>query len=305
MKFEDLIITEGNNHSETGYFHFEVKDNFPKSRGHGTDSNKNTALTKSLHEYIERLYFNEYFHTKVSQSEPLTSNGFACHLTNEMAVKSAECELFERDILISHWIEKIPSYWLFNSDLNKYTSKEIVNTLEKLLKLGFDFQIGIMAEVNKNIVMVGKIKLTNPLCGYVIVSACDESIQKTIPKIVNDFIRVADLLLGRLKNNLNLFKKLDESQVVRPEDHLEFYLNPTNWENNSWFLESANEIKSYQFNSSEFRSQKSSKILSWTHYIVQSQNNQLQQLFFGKTNENKINFKRIQKILNWGLHPLA
>jgi hypothetical protein len=305
MAWSDLIIIEENSLSDTGFFHFQVRDSLLTTSGYGTDSNKKVALAKACHEYAERKAFKIYNSETNLDKIGITSNGFACHYSHENACLSAENELFERDILIAHWIEKVKPLWLSDQELIKQTNSKTHLLTTKLKQQGFNFRVGILAFVNNRAVSIGTITLQNGEIGHAVATACANTLSESIVKIFADLVRVADLILGRKKQCLPLYHNIAELDLQKPQDHLEYYLNPTSWMGLDWFFESSDDIRSYNTQPTIFYPQLTCSDLNWHHTVIRAVNNSLQGLFFGPTLISKINGDRISTIQNSKPHPLA
>lgn len=303
MVWQDLIVIEENNLSNTGFFHFQVHGPQSTVSGHGTDPDN--KLAKACHEYAERKAFMSYDNKINTERTGVTSNGFACHFSYEKACLAAENELFERDILISHWIEKISPIWLNEHELIKQSDNNTILLITKLKLLEFNFRIGILAFVNNRVVVIGTITQQDGQIGHAIATACSNSIPESIFKIFTDLVRVAVLLLGRKKNNLPLYHLINECDLQKPQDHLEYYLNPNSWTGLDWFFDSSSHVRHYNALRSTFYKKPSCSDLNWEHTVVQAVNNDLQNLFFGPTTIAKINSNRILNIENMKPHPLA
>lgn len=73
--------------------------------GYGDAESPELAKAKALSEAIER--FTLFYSIKNGVRAP-TSNGWACHITNEEAILAAACELIERDVALSSWLNLGP-----------------------------------------------------------------------------------------------------------------------------------------------------------------------------------------------------
>ena len=305
MSLTGLNIIEEINISNTGYFHFKVTDQRNEHTGHGTSSDRNVTLLKASHEFAERKVFKLFEGTDSNKCVGRTSSGFACHFSFKEASVAAENELFERHVLLSHWFEKVRPKWLTIEELPESAPTLNMLPIVSLIRLRFELKFGILGLINEKIVVVGAIWFQDGRTGPAIATACDNSFVDGVNKVLSDLIRVADMLLSRKVHNQPLYIEIKEDQIIRPQDHLEFYLNPNSWNGNEWFFESSDEIKSYETTATVFQELPSCSDLSWSHVVVKAFNPELQHLFFGITTPSKIASNPIGAFLNLKPHPLA
>jgi hypothetical protein len=73
--------------------------------GVGFADQATSAMQSAIGEAVERFCFGQ---TKLTAPEMQTSNGWAAHVTETLAMESAVSELVERDAVLVHWLSKTP-----------------------------------------------------------------------------------------------------------------------------------------------------------------------------------------------------
>lgn len=282
-------------------FHHKTFIKNENVHGYGTSTNKSISILKSINEAVERYYFKEVY-SKLGHE---TSNGLSCNSNEERAIDSAKFELIERHLLLTHWFQKISPYWLSTEQVLDFLGSGESCSVLKIAELySYNLKVGIIGIVNNVHVVIAAVKKNN-ITGYAIATSADINVSIAVSKCLEDSIRVMDLIEGRLDQKQDIFKILTEVEVVRPADHLEFYLDPKNWTAHDWFFKSADTVRKYIVEDISTSTIYDTSIPAYHVYIACAKSEELQKLFFGRTQvefltkNNKENFK------NKCIHPLA
>lgn len=301
ISIADLDIKEELHRLNLGVSHFKILNEKLNIRGHGTDFNKEIALKKALHEYVERYYFRQHLTSVGFQ----TTNGIAAHLDQLSAERSAINELLERHIFLSHWLLAIPPVWIDDLEtIHKVLTSKNNILVEMLNANNFNIRFGILAKVDEIFVAISIIKKQGET-GFAVSCSSDISVNCAMEKCLIDSIRVADLIENRKNNNLKLFTILEAGQVKTPEEHLEYYLNETNWSGLEWFLETSDQIRKYNLPQIETMTWINDTILPWKVYVSFAIGREIQKLYFGETKTENIYPGIISQVKNFKLHPFA
>ena len=296
-----LEIKEELHSFNVGISHYKVCSIDAIARGHGSDFNRELALKKALHEYVERYYFRQH----LVNTGFKTTNGIAAHSSKEKSKSSAINEILERHVFISHWLQAISPSWLDDkNELEQLLTRDFLEVLKQMQEQNYLIRFGILAKVNNLFVVIGIVK-KNKETGYVVACSTDKNLSVAIEKCLIDSIRAADLIESRLKNNLNLFNYIKSSEVKNPEEHLEYYLNEENWIGLEWFFDKSNDIREYNIPNIETISWVESNILPWDVHLSVAISSQLQNLYFGETKIENIHISNLNYVKNFKLHPFA
>lgn len=297
----DLDIKEELHRLKLGVSHFKVYNKKLNIRGHGTDFNKEIALKKALHEYVERYYFRQHLTSVGFQ----TTSGIAAHLDQSSAERSAINELLERHVFLSHWLQAIPPVWIDDNDtlIQILTSKN-TSLVEELIAKNFNIRFGILAKVDEIFVVISIIKKQGET-GFAVSCSSDTSVNIATEKCLLDSIRVADLIENRKNNNMKLFSDLKADQVTKPEEHLEYYLNEINWLGLEWFFETSSHVRKYDLPHIETTTWTNNTILPWQVYVSFAISSKVQKLYFGETKTDFIHPCNLSQLKNLKLHPFA
>lgn len=297
----ELDIKEELHRLNLGVSHFKVFNEKLNIRGHGTDFNKEIALKKALHEYVERYYFRQYLTSVGFQ----TTNGIAAHLDQSSSERSAINELLERHVFLSHWLQAIPPVWIDDPEtLGQILTAKNTILVEKLIAKNFNIRFGILAKVDEIFVAISIIKKQGET-GFAVSCSSDTSINIAMEKCLIDSIRVADLIENRKNNNMKLFIDLESSQVTTPEEHLEYYLNEANWRGLEWFFETSDQVRKYDLPHVETMTWTNDTILPWKVHVSFAISNKVQKLYFGETKTEYIHQFNLSQVKNFKLHPFA
>lgn len=269
--------------------------------GYGTSINKSISVLKSINEAIERYYFKN-FYSKLGHK---TSNGLSCNSNELIAIESAKAELIERHLLLSHWIQKISPSWILSDQVLNHLRNDERSLYLMITKQNFyDIKFGILGVVNDIYVVVSAVRKTN-VTGYAVATSADRNLSIAISKCLDDAVRVIDLIESRVCLKQDIYIRLTEEEVVRPADHLEFYLDPENWESHTWFFEATDFVRKYTINNITTSTLHDSSIPQYNVFVASAKCDEMQELFFGKTEVVNLNKYNRENLKNKCIHPLA
>lgn len=287
-------------------FHINVKCKIKNQTisGFGSDWDQNIALIKAISEFFERMAF------KTSKKKFLTSNGFACHTTKELSMSSALNELIERDIVSTRWLLKIPPMWIENRNLPDKLKKEQILARKK----GYDIKYGLWGMRGKRVVTISIVFVhkKGPGSGFVLTSTCNFNFEKCTDSLILDNRRVITVLINRQKKNKKIYKNITESEIQKPKDAFDFYLNPRNASKVKWFLKSNKNLISEPNPKTDYNFFNNFQIKPpWELFVTKATSVDVQEYYVGSPKESIINFKRLSKFrknlnkLNLNPNPLA
>lgn len=282
-------------------FHHKTIIKDENVHGYGTSINKNISVLKSINEAIERYYFKKVY----SALGHKTSNGLSCNSSELIAIDSAKSELIERHLLLTHWIQKISPHWISSEQVLSHLGSDERRLLLALATQRFyDLRLGVIGIVNDIYVVIAAVRKTN-ITGYAIATSADRSLSIAISKCLDDSVRVMDLIESRIDLNQNIYTKLTEDEVLKPADHLEFYLNPESWVDHSWFFGTTDTVRKYIINNITTSAIHDSSIPGHYLYVAAARCEEMQELFFGKTVYDHLNKYNKENFKNKCIHPLA
>ena len=219
-------------------------------------------------------------------------------------MESASLELAERHILISHWHSKIAPHWIENSMYESILNPHELTLVSIFQDLGYKIKFGILGLVNSKYVCTAAIKKTN-CTGYAIATSASSELSTSLSKCLEDSLRIVDLIEGRTYSNLPLYKHILEDDVKYPKDHLEYYLNPNNWEQHDWFFQSNPDIRSYALNDLTTEYIKDEILSELPLFIGAAKSVSCQNMYFGKLRPSVLTNTNLSNLKNTCLHPLA
>jgi hypothetical protein len=203
------------------FWSFEVNNG--TTRGSGAAMNPTIALQKAISEYIERCAVKQF----AKSLQVKTSSGFASHLSLTDAHQSSRSELIERDVLLTCWFADISPCWIPLGSIQ--IQDDLLMTIENIEKLGVKFKLGILGKGLSDFVAVGMIDFdlySNRQLSWAFATESDLTLPKALQKTAISLIRIANLIVTRRLSGQKLFRELLASDISKPEDHLEYYLNP-------------------------------------------------------------------------------
>lgn len=292
---------------KNGPFHFSAthKD----STGFGSCISKEVALKKAVNELIERLCFK----AESNQLGTHTSNGFAAHDTIEHSMLSSMAEVIERDASLSCWLLKLPPLWLPSNPLPKDIPLQYKNILAYLKTKGLNIQIGILGQTGPFFTVCSVLldSHSDKRFGFIYSSSSNKNLTLAIQSTILELSRGAEMLLSRLSQGSKVYKVISQESVRSSSDHLEYYLNPDNLHEAEWLFERSPEVRAFPFHEVSFKPLTPLFQLSWPIHVIYSHSSKYQNLYFGKVNDQLINFERLKEIanpsitkLNSGIHFL-
>ena len=286
--------------------HFHVQSEAAGISGFGSGFSKVTAFTKAYAEYIERATFRGYTGAK---SPFTTSSGFAAHTSLEAASEAALGEMVERDAFLCCWLTGRNPYWLQSEEIKRVLFSDFDAVYERFSRNALDIRLGIVAKTGLFYVAIGLIMPASGAqrdFGFVIETAASRNMQDALFAVYQGCCRHATLCLNRRKMREQVFTDLTEALIVKPADHLEFYLNPAHTVD--WLLGSSAESTALSLPAYDIQEcQVGANIFDLK--VVKCIGADFQQYFVGSTTEHCINHSRLQREfgeykLNWRVHPL-
>lgn len=283
-----IEIYDWPNKIELKYFDFGVSLSFEgiSVYGRGSDFNQEIALIKATAEAVERWAFNK--------SKMPNTCGFAAHINLESAKKNARFEIFERDAFFCHYLTK--TEWQ-----RQITFSEQARILKSnFLKAGFIIDIGfseIFQDVFVSLVKCKEIKSK----GITISLGCDENLEKATVKSLAEGTQLLSHKIAKLTTSTISFENFKNSLAYTPEHH-GMLANNGKYEciyNQAIsFSDHLNIKPSYVLTPPNINFEICNIHEAFKPFIVvRAYSDEVQSLFFGNTEEEKINVKRIDTFL--------
>ncbi len=284
-------------------YHFSVVDPETECRGFGTDHDEAMALKKAFNEMVERVHWRYYSHIYKTKS----TSGFAAHDNSILAKKNALAELIERDAFLSNWLVKKSPHWISASSLPHLINGKKINW-HFFDAVGMLCKIGLLKKCFGHTCVVGVLYAKNPQeFGGVFSSSANVDFNLAVQSVYFELRRAALMIAGRRKSQKAVWKPLIEAEVKTASDHLEFYLDPSNFSKLGWFFETTKEIEQSD-DKVKFHHRNLDLILKlpWPTAVSFVESDEVQNFFVGPTNDEKINLKKfsLSQFLNRELHPL-
>lgn len=269
-------------------FHFMAEDE-SGCTGFGTDSVESRALLKAATECAER-----YVMKSLVPHGAHTSSGFAGHSIAERARTRASLELIERDALLLGWISGIPPRWLVEAEISQ-SSRLGRRILRGLVKAGFQPQIGLVANTGGVLTVVGVLRPSAQSqleFGAVLASAAGNDLEACMESICFELSRAGTVILNRKKKMGRIFTP-NNTIPTDGRSTFDYYLNPSHIENLQFYFEEGRtlSLSKPQISISEFECAVIEPALDLR--IARAESAEMQQLFFGFAEEQKINLKRL------------
>ena len=174
------------------------------------------ATQKAVSEAFERTI---YLNCKGGEHGTDTSNGWACHFSEENVKENALEELLERDALLVHWLKKSPFLELdpneFPQWLEKWIKQELTHSSYPLLRVLVSHE----GYRSTSIVI-----LSNDSGKGVIAHAAKSNLHQSIAHAIAEACRIADSDKSDLSRARSLSTR-DETIIYTPMDHSKLYSN--------------------------------------------------------------------------------
>ncbi|MFZ3228969.1 MAG: YcaO-like family protein [Pseudobdellovibrio sp.] len=246
--------------------------------GRGTDSNKHSAIHKSVSECIERYLVNRL--------NLQTSSGLALHTNAKLAKKNAQFEIYERDQFLCHFL----SNTTFSKTNNCSPFVEKVKALTQAKKWKTDTYI--LNNKNNVFTVACAIKKNGLFLGLSTKDNLTEALNQSTIEALRNWIHII-----YFKNNYTALK-LKMENIKTPKEHGDFYLNNQNYlkiqhlfedkyisiKDEIYPLVEAHEIDLKSFSILEN--------IGLSCFLAESKF--AQPLFFGLQNESNVNLSRLQ-----------
>lgn len=261
-------------------------------QGHGIDQDEELAMIKALSEAIERAICTKY---------NINSTGVAVHSNIDEAISTAKRELIERDIFLCHFLTNKPFKNSYSSRIDTINMDLIKSKLESYGVFIHLFEMTPTKELFNAVCIStcpkGKIPYSS-----IIGLGCEYSLMEAQKKALLECLRntVWFIKEGHKENidiNCNTFQS---KSIHNSEDHHNLYLNKECYP----FIEDLinSNAKSLEQNDI-FLNQILCKSLEPVFsviadapiYISQASSDKLQNIFYGPTTEEKINFERLSQ----------
>lgn len=276
--------------------------------GYGEAETKLISVQKSMAEAVERVVFKTLKNT--SYGTP-NSNGWATHLSFEKAQNSALHELLERDAVLLHWFTQTPlreiSPQSFPSWLKKWIDTELLQSQQyKNLRL-------LVSTLGHLPTVTAVLEDGNH---YAVLShATAKTLDVAVYKAIAETCRIAHILQD--ESQFEYFPIDAENSAIGPMDHAFFYKTQqrlpewlfgvkTLWTEHERHWK--HQIKKFSPKKIKFTT-KQYQCGSLT--IAQCKSDEIQNLFFGRTEEahknGLINIRRLKEVgmaspTNWLPH---
>lgn len=269
-----------------------------KLEGRGTSSHQKKALSKAFTELYERccLVDNHLSH----------SNGLAAGTTTDMAHNNAICELYERDLFLSHFLSRAP---MVQIDNEKRLTQSPTPTLQSLKALAAQcgasahvFSMGRIQNFYGVAVFVFGLTAT-PQFGLTLGLGCHSLLHMAANTAAMESIRKLAWILGVKKHDthtLDTFYDLKKHQV---DDHLKLAFNPQYASNLQSYLNitTQQDLIDKDHSPSSLSTQvtplflKDPTLSQVPLYFMYATSKQLQSAFTGPTTIDKINRERLSQ----------
>jgi hypothetical protein len=298
------------NHSlclPSGPHHFSAA--FMGSVGFGSDFKETLALKKAVNELFERITYK----TTTQSTSARSSNGFAAHNSFDVASESAIQEIIERDAVLVTWLIKRAPRWLEISDLIAKIKPQFKDLVFLIESLNMQVHFGVLARTGPFVTIGGYLvdSFTPSRFGLLFSSSCKRTEAEATESVLLEISRGIEMILSRIKLNKPTFNPVrDISEIKNSAMHLEYFLDPTNFEKAAWvFSGSASELE-LPYYPPQVRKITANYLPSWDFVVAHAADSRYQDLYFGLPSSFDVNMNRIadstynETKLNLGIHYL-
>ncbi len=252
--------------------------------GRGIDSDETKSLTAACAEVVERATL---YHKKAC-GKSWTSSGIAAHLNFDEAKERAMAELIERDAFLSH-------YLTFSSFIEIETPSSLFRTKAALRLDGIDLHLGKLQSPSNWHTTVAACFGTNAAkpFGMFIGAATKRSQDESIIKATNEVIAFVS---GFLRDSN---RRTAEEAFDGPLYHYKFSSEQLNISLMHHFF-SKTDKDLYHLDLSQIVTKRLDlhpSFIGCPVTVVRATSPDAQQLFFGETKPEHINFKRLSQFL--------
>jgi ribosomal protein S12 methylthiotransferase accessory factor YcaO len=276
--------------------------------GFGSGASPTEAVLKAYSEWIERRAFYE-----LAPSLGLRStNGLAAHPVGELAIENAKLELIERDAFLVSWLARRAPYWLSEQEIADVDpAGSLRQQVELFAANHFALKLGVIGSSQGAIVVVSAMTAQEPLWiagGAAIQTRASRNITDALLGAVQTQRAAATVVWNRQRQGLSPLK-VGPSGLLQPSDLLSFYLNPTNAEVLSWYLNSS--ADAVAFPDADVAVETFTPTAAWPLTVARASSPTMQDYFACGVPSDRINHQRLRSVfpgireLNERLHPLS
>lgn len=181
-------------------FHYRFfNDSNPLVQGVGSDTCEETAINKSISEFLEYEFARKH-------KKKLTT-GISLHPDKIISLKKSKLELIERHYFLHSWFSNRNPQWLEEINIDKH----------------YSIRLGVIADNWETIVLAGMITSTNNDIGFMLLLAAEEDYNTAKKKLILDSHRMITLIK---RSDLSLLSDIDYNS--HPMGNSLKYLIPSN-----------------------------------------------------------------------------
>ncbi|MCB9062490.1 MAG: YcaO-like family protein [Halobacteriovoraceae bacterium] len=245
--------------------------------GIGIDEDEEIAFLKGFSEAVDRFFF---------EINNMKAGGIGTHWTKKESLESSISELIERDIFLGHYLSGTPGKKFVNSEVEKLNYQ--IRTKDRSVEV---FEL---SKLNNyfTFLSVGKFKESGHIIGLGTSKDCKKALKKSM----------IECLFCLMADNEDSFNDLIMIPNT-PKEHYNFHLRNNILNLSSFYINSIkkSKIANFKIESKEFKT-KTWNVFEYFSgiemYTTYSSSKRLQNMFFGKINEENINLRRIKEFNN-------
>lgn len=291
----------------------KIKVNAQIHDGRGSAHSEEHALLKAFGEAVDRVVFYE------AKKYP-TTNGFAVHTSLDDAIRSARCELIERDSLFCHYLTKTP-FKSVSMNLNTLGFKSEI--FDFLGTNGIEFKLAEMQSIpgsHSFIFMAHGLDSPKKL-GFMFGMGCNLTPQEAAKSAVFEGLRHVISNVTASKVPTFTEKEFFDLTYWGPEEHMALANEQTYAESVApLFFNTSDEFKTppksrLTLDAIPYEQiQLTGELEDSPFFAVKAYSEKLQDIYFGPTKQESVNLLRLSeftgKSFTWNMvnktpHPLA
>ena len=202
--------------------------------GFGDGSDPVVAMTKAYYECIERVAYKH--------SGAVTTNGFAAHVSFDLAAEKAKAELVERDVFLASWFAQIPPVWLAEQQVEGLIDDWGLECLELLRRSGVVPSFGICGVSNGLVTMAGLLDgRSRPKAPFAFsaIPGIGPTIEGAIRNLILDLMRINTGIEAKGQEVDEFKVRRIDGQIAIGEtfDHLDYFLELGNASKMAWYMQ--------------------------------------------------------------------
>lgn len=275
----------------------EITIDDKKYFGRATDMSFDLAFLKAFLEAVERTFilWNSLPH----------SNGIAIHIKEEEAISNSVKELIERDLFFCHYLTETPFYSIPNFNQLILSNNEVVRSifscLRKLESQDIFFHFLLTKQIGNylSVVCIGDGENYSQKFGICVGMGCETNLVHAVLKSAIECLRHVVCIIENKENsflNLQEFLQIETHSI---ENQLSLANSP-NYKKILWdFTRTKENLEKDSQSDNIIDSIQTSKLLVPDYlkdlplFCYHSHSKMTQDLFFGITTNEKINYKRL------------